>query len=410
MSDRQVQQTVPLCPSCGDELVGEYGYVQWCRGCKWNVTPKNGVADPMPNRLGRFIHSDQPTIDELYDTAIEDGLEISPRGEEGVVALAFSLPVHAFALVFGVLGLALIVSEWFAVLPFIFGALLIGMTFGLYSASQRKPDLVLRADECGELRSIIAELAEALDAPPVRRIAIDRRINASAGRRWFANELTIGYPLWCMTDDDERLGILAHELSHFVNGDSLRSRPIRWALIALSNWNDVGQNMRRSGRQARGLSALASVAIGSIIAVTTRWYGAAILKLLYSQSQRCEYRADLLAARAVGTSAVVAGLTSLQRETSVELATRGRPKDPWQKIRDRVAALPASERERHGLKARADTRAIPGADTHPPVGYRIGVLEAHPTSASVFINRAQWQAADRQLAKAASRLPNRLER
>ena len=133
MSDSQLQQTAKLCPACGDALVGEYGYVEWCRSCQWNVTPKTGVAEPTPNRLGRFIHSDQRTVDRLHEEAVRSGTALPPRGWRGWLALALSIPVNLISITFAVAGIMLMISTGFMLFSTIIGIVLIAVSVGFYT-------------------------------------------------------------------------------------------------------------------------------------------------------------------------------------------------------------------------------------------------------------------------------------
>jgi len=391
------------CPSCGRGLVGESGYVAWCEACRWNVAPDNGAQSAIPTRLGRFVQDTQQSMDRSQEHALQAGLDLSPRGWRGWLALLLAIPVHATGLAFAACGLALLVTQPLSVYLVVVSVILVGVSAALYTVATKSTRArALGAEESEELRAIVDEVRHELGAPRIRRLRIDREFNASVWRGWLGNELTFGWPLWCATTDVERLGIIGHEVAHLVNGDVLRRRPLGLALRMLTNWHDEGQRMRIRRPRTRGLQ-IVRVFVGWVLAHATAWYRALILKLMLSQSQRAEYRADLLAARAVGTSAVVAGLTALPRDSVVMRVMRTAQEkgtDPWKAITDRVASLPPTELRRLALKARAETAPTPGGDTHPPLGRRIAVLEAHEVHGQMRIDPGRWRRAERQMSNA----------
>jgi Zn-dependent protease with chaperone function len=174
------------------------------------------------------------------------------------------------------------------------------------------------------------------------------------------------------------------------------------ALATLRNWRNLGGELR-SPLHSGGLTKLIANFIGWLLVTSTTLYAALMLKLTLSQSRRAEYRADLLAARVVGTAQMVAGLVAAARHDKIaHVALPVHPgADTWQALRDQLALLPETERRRLELKARADTAPGSGIDTHPPRGHRIAVLEAHPADARIAVAPAEWRRAEAQIAPAA---------
>jgi Zn-dependent protease with chaperone function len=405
MSDVRVGETIdaePPCPTCGQQLVGEHGYVAWCQACHWNVAPA-GAGPHKVTALDRFVQDSQESIDRAHERALRVGLDLAPRGWRGWAALLLAIPVHASGLALAAAGITLIATQWFSVYTLVVGTILIGFAVVLSTTATKSTKArALTPAESAELGAIFDELRESLGAPRIRRFRLDRAFNASVSRSWFGNEVTIGYPLWCATNDEERLGIFAHEVAHLVNGDVLRNRPVGLAIRMLANWQDVGEHMRARRGGRRGGQVIIDL-VGWILSTTTQWYRALIVKLLLSQSQRAEYRADLLAASAVGTAVVVDGLESAQRALLVVNTMRRaeeRGINPWHAIRDKVAGLPEAELRRLSLRARMDTAPTPGGSSHPPDGHRIAVLEAHTIAVELRIEPARWRTAEKQMAKA----------
>ncbi|EFK94930.1 peptidase, partial [sediment metagenome] len=125
----------------------------------------------------------------------------------------------------------------------------------------------------------------------------------------------LGAPLMAILQPSERLAVLAHELSHGANGDPLRSMYLQGAVNTLASW---GTSARPPGIGTLGdgmpfgpIISLLGIPIDLLmLAVSEALFAAArgLLLLVMRQSQRAEYKADLLAASVAGSKEMMTAL------------------------------------------------------------------------------------------------------
>src|SRR6185436_4449759 len=98
----------------------------------------------------------------------------------------------------------------------------------------------------------------------------------------------------------ERVALLGHELGHFVNGDVRRGLITQAARTTLARVSYLL-------RPERGHSVTEMIVefLGRIAAQLFLWLHLLLLWTSMRDSQRAEYRADELAARAAGTDAAI---------------------------------------------------------------------------------------------------------
>ena len=239
-------------------------------------------------------------------------------------------------------------------------------------------------------------------------IAITTEFNASYSRvGWRRRQvLRLGLPLLAVLDEQEATALLAHELAHAVNGDATTGFVVGSALYSLAQWHmmlrpdafDRHVSRQRYVGIAAMLSNLFTTALAALVGL-----GISLLShLLWRDSQRAEYLADSLAARAAGTEATLSlldkmhlGATSHGIAQSLAASGGG---DFFDALRLRSDAMPEHEWKR--LRAMATLEASRLDATHPPTALRIALLEARPVSApSVRLTGTLWRDVCAELAR-----------
>jgi heat shock protein HtpX len=124
--------------------------------------------------------------------------------------------------------------------------------------------------------------------------------------------------------------------------------------------------------------------------------------MLWSDTQRAEYLADALGARAAGTVATVSALDKLYLMDTVRAAIHrvavsddSDKMDLFAEFRRYTSRVPEREWERlRRTEALANSRLD---STHPPTAYRLELLRAHPVSEpAVVLQAADSQEIDRE--------------
>jgi Zn-dependent protease with chaperone function len=374
-----------VCPNCGASVPVDPGYVSWCDACDWNVKPrvrhdKGGRLDRIADALGQRL-GDRLAIELLRAE------ELKPRLTPAkVAAYAIALAVHAFVFGLAALGLWLLLQDPGAFFPSLGGILLLGLAFLMRPRLGKRPQGVLPRDAAPVTCGLVDEVAAAVGTRPPDVIAITPGYNASWSRTGLRRErvLRLGLPLLVTLEPQERVALIAHELAHSRHGDATRGFVVGSAIDALAQLHiTLTPGHGVYGASGLDLAELVTRPFVWLVAQPIRLLLLLELHLLLRESQRTEYLADALAARAAGTAAMVGTHEKLLLDETFRLAvhraTVGERHD-----RDRVfelleqasAAMPERERERRRRVARLETSRL--GSTHPPTAKRIELLQARP--------------------------------
>ncbi|MFJ8080875.1 M48 family metallopeptidase [Streptomyces sp. NPDC096205] len=209
--------------------------------------------------------------------------------------------------------------------------------------------------------ALVDEVAAAVGPWGVDAVVVDGEINAAVcGLGLRGRMLVLGVPLWSVLSPQERVALLGHELGHFVNGDTRHGLVVGSAHRSLALWHHFfAPALRGSDNWLHMLINLAVIPfrllVGALLAVFDL--------LAVRATQRGEYLADSVAARAGSTEAAVGLMDRLLVADSVEVNLRreinarriGAPagraasksgEGLWDELAARVAEIPAYEHER----------------------------------------------------------------
>ncbi|MEV1327974.1 M48 family metallopeptidase [Micromonospora costi] len=336
--------TADDCPRCGATTVSLREALPWCAACEWNL--------------------------DGYDRARqapEFGWGWVDRRTHQLAARLFAYPFPSLADVFAV---ALIVL-----------AVALRPRFGRVD-----PDLeILSREQAPELHALVEQVATTIGAPLPHVIGVDDSLNAYAmavGPRR-RRVLALGLPLWGTLDGQERVALLGHELGHFVNGDVRRSLVTQPALTMLGNAADLFRPVDQV--RGGGIVEMIGDALGRTISWTlSRVLFAGHLLLVVAalrDSQRAEYLADEMAARAAGTPGAARVLDVLLRHESVALVVRqacrrGEGPEGWRA--DAAGSLAAAADSMPLLRQLSVREQNSLFASHPPQGLRHRMLTARP--------------------------------
>ncbi|WP_231925330.1 M48 family metallopeptidase [Micromonospora purpureochromogenes] len=262
---------------------------------------------------------------QQYAALVERPLAATGLGVAGTVTVVASLLLVAAVLAMAVLGVRLMFAYPFPSLAVVVGLALVGLAVALRPRFGRvDPELeVLSREQAPELHALVEEVAAAIGAPVPHVVGVDGSINAyatSVGLRR-RRVLCLGLPLWGSLDGQTRVALLGHELGHFVNGDVRRLLVTDPALTMLGSAADLFRPAQAS--QGGGLLEMIGEAIGRMLSwLLSRLLFAGHLLLVVTalrDSQRAEYLADEMSARAAGTAGATRLLDVLLSDESVAL-------------------------------------------------------------------------------------------
>ncbi|MFC8301553.1 M48 family metalloprotease [Micromonospora orduensis] len=303
-----------------------------------------------------------------------------------------------------------------AILP---GAAMVGLAIVLRPRFGRlDPDLeVLSRDRAPELFGLIEEVATAIGAPAPDVVGVDNSINAYAGAVGLRRRkvLCLGLPLWGSITTGGRVALLGHELGHFVNGDPRRGLLTQPAFTMLGSAADLFRPVRTT--VGAGLVEMLGDAIGRAF----QWVLSRVLFVAYlllvtlalRDSQRAEYLADELSARAAGTTAATDLLDGQLATESLALAVRresraGHGPDRW---RSALAQSREASADRLPLLRQLSIRDNASLfASHPPIGLRRRMLAERPwRDPLVVLTEARAERIDAELAREYERFRRTVE-
>lgn len=379
------------CPRCGNRLVSLRDATPWCAGCEWNLDAYDrgrragefgwAWVDRWAYRLAYRMTARQ------FDRLVGRPLDGTGSGAARVFTAIASLVLLGGVLALAVTGVWLIVAFRFPNPSVVLGVALLGLAYALRPRFGRlDQDLEeLSRDRAPELFALVDEVAAAIGAPRPDIVGVDGDLNAYAGTVGVRRRrvLCLGLPLWGSLPAQERVALLGHELGHFVNGDPRRALLVQPAVTMLGSAADLVRPVRTVS--GGGIAELVGRALAHAVQwVLVRLLLAAHLVLVcvaLRDSQRAEYLADELAARAAGSTASTGLLDAFLADESIALAVRresraGHGPDRWRAevVASRAAAAPRLPLLRQ-LSVRDEASLFA---SHPPAGLRRRMLEGRP--------------------------------
>ncbi|MFE7662384.1 M48 family metallopeptidase [Streptomyces celluloflavus] len=412
-----MEQSVQPCPECGAEIRTDPRFTTWCAACDWNVDP--GKPEEEPGRLERLRRQLARRHGErLFAEVAADGAPSSRRDAAGLLAYGIALAVHGVTLALLIAGILLVVLGWGGPLPVV-GVFFLMTTWFLRPRLGRLPadEPVLYRDAAPQLFALIDEVAAVVGTKGVHAIVVTPAVNASVttygirGRRL----LKLGLGLWEITGPQQRIALLGHELGHYTNGDLRHGPVIANALRSLNMWLYLMEPIRNPTPLEMILNVGYFLPRSAILGLTM-----ALDQLTLRATQRAEYLADSLAARAGSTEAAV-GLTdrllvahsaesTLLREANAGQVVRGKRAaraEAWRGLWERLAAhmdsIPEGEHERQRRLGALRGHSVDS--THPPTHLRrASLLAGAPVPAAVHAEAGRQAAIAAELAASRERL------
>jgi heat shock protein HtpX len=402
-----------ICPSCGADMGWDEEYIVWCEACEYNINPSHKEEyvkklDLIYEKLGRrFGESMLQQVSERQ--SLRPGFSFSR-----LAAYVLAAAVHLVSLFFLVSSIYCMAqwqeSVWFAVL----GLFLLALSwvtrprFGKLDKSEQ----ITSREELPELYHVVDKLCETARVRPIDGIIIDQEFNASVrtvgvrGKRI----LTIGLPLFTILPKDERMALLGHEIGHFANNDVARSIFVGGAIGTLATWYDL-LNVQHVD-ELEGFFGFISAFFMKGLALIPYVLYMLIVHLLWHDSQRAEYFADLVGAELSGTKSSISLMEKIQFDQIFyhvvrKAAVTNSSSSLLDHFRKKVEELPSKEFRR--LKRVSELELSKLNYTHPPNAYRIQFLNSQNFySSRISLTVEQNKKIDKELAKHEERVQDTL--
>jgi heat shock protein HtpX len=400
------------CPRCQATLSTQRGAVPWCPQCEWGLDryepdrrrPEFGWGW-VDRRLFRLAYR---LTDRQYSTLLGRPVGRGGRGPARFVLTAAAVALSVAVVALLALGVYLIAHQFpsWRIAP---GALLLLVALALWPRLGR-PDRQgrrLRREQAPALFRLVDDVAAAVGAPVPHVVEVDSTFNASTSAVGLRRRrvLRLGLPMWAVLPPQQRVALLGHELGHFVNGDARRGPVTRVPLTTLGRLADLlrpGRPMRNQGLAGVIGGAVAVVLLGSARRVVQAGH-VGLVWVCLRDSQRAEYLADELSARAAGSTAAAQLADTLVLSDALFMAARrearkGAAAADWSAAADTVRSevVPRLAGARQ-LSVRDEVSLFA---THPPTGLRARMIESRPYQpAAVTLTAAGSVRIDEELAK-----------
>jgi Zn-dependent protease with chaperone function len=381
----------------------------WCPSCDWNLDQETPAVFGW-RWLDRRLQGVAGRLADAQFTALADG-PLAPRTltPARVTTLAVAVVLLAGVLAIAVLGIWLFFFNFIS-LATVPGAALIGVAFVLRPRLGRMSDLTANSvlvdlEKAPRLRALVERVATTVGAPVPQALLVGYGLNAytaTVGLRR-TRVLCVGLPLWATLEPQDRVALLGHELGHFVNGDVRRGPLTQVAEMTLGR---VAHLFATDGTRGGGLlehvASFITRVLGRLVSGTARTLQLLLVWTSQRDSQRAEYLADEMAARAGGTNAAIGLANNLVMITAIDTVIRrearagnGMPawRDAARVARANLAAdLPV-------LRKVSRQTEVSLYASHPPTGLRAEMLQRRPAqAATVTLTEADAAHIDDELA------------
>lgn len=236
-------------------------------------------------------------------------------------------------------------------------------------------------------------------APDVILLGYDRNAFTTTVGLRRRRVLQLGLPLLVTLDPQERVALVGHELGHFVNGD-VRRGPL--TQVAETTFGRLAALFAPAPADGGGPVEAATRAIGWILSRAAMAPQLVLLWISLRDSQRAEYLADELGARAGGSDAAIRLADQLLMNEAIETVVQreARARNGIRAWRDAAATARANQAVKLPLLREASRRAeVSLFASHPPAGLRAEMLERRPRhAAAVLLDDAGSARIDGELA------------
>lgn len=330
----------------------------------------------------------QRLFDNLTDAQVNhEGRQLTTLSASLVLAYAIAVIVYGVALSLLAAGLYLIWrwgwrNLWLSGL----GVMLVLMAWLARPHGASPPHGLVTRAQCPALFVLIDRITQALKANPLAGVAITPDFNASyriCGWRQ-APYMELGLPLLLALSPQERVALIAHELSHGVNGDPMRGRLLFGSVGSLVQWGvslrplSIGQ--AGNGQPMGPLVSLVAIPFEMTLLLLSELLirsALGVQTLVLHESQRAEYFADRLAASVASSAAMASGLEKLYLIDEADAAIRrvaltGAEEPLSGIVSQAIGRVDAQTLERHRAESRAKLHQVDA--THPPTALRVEML------------------------------------
>ncbi|KEO82755.1 M48 family metallopeptidase [Tumebacillus flagellatus] len=398
------QETRKECPECKAGLPHTPGYKSWCPSCNWNLADEE-KREPA-NRFEKVMLQLGSKMSEGLFREVQGRASSLKRKFTPAKLLAYAIAtvVHGVTLIFvaAAAWLYYVAVTEGMVSCYIWGtvvALLAWVSLPKWRKKPKKQHLLDR-NEFSTLYKLVDDLADSMGTKRVDGLVFSHDYNAyfysaGLGKKYIG----VGVPLLSVLNGQEKVALLAHETAHGANGDSNRGFYVSQAYENLFTWAEMIYPVSLFGNGLLGVLLMPVLLLMRLFAYSLIWTGMGLVHLLFRDSQRAEYYADLLAMQQSGREAMESMLQKLfwtqTFQYTIHKCYFNKHEDLVSLLRSEVANIPDTEIERlRRLSLREDSRLDV---THPPSAYRIELMKSVESTPRIELSPDDERALEKEL-------------
>jgi len=363
------------CPQCNKEIPTHKGYVTWCE-CGYQ--DEGEPEQKEKNRLNRLYERlGQKRGKMVFEKIKENPFEPVPRLTL-MLAYLLSTIIHLISLGTLLSGIYCLLRQSPSIFSVALGLFLCGVSWLIRPRWNQLEEGSFRLDrkDFPHLYEAVDRLSDHMKTKRIDGIAVNHEWNASIGYYGWKKEciLTIGYPLFSVLANTQKQAIIAHELGHLVNKDLSRTMYIGTAIHTLDKWVELLTPIPLDEREDNlGFFELPAYYFMALISRIPYLYLVLLVHLLFDDSQKGEYLADLKAAETCGKEPLLQTFTHLQYGNLYNLSItqalpRRKTSNVYDLLNENIQSLPPREIERYRWRDQLEHFHLD--HTHPPTKYR----------------------------------------
>ncbi|MEK7433613.1 MAG: M48 family metallopeptidase [Cyanobacteriota bacterium] len=384
------------CPSCKVTITYNPNYAEWCQECEWNLKFEDKIKSK--SKFEEFyLKISKIQSKYLFEKVINEDLFNLKISKLRIIAYIASFFIIILNFSFLIIGIYLLFLNWGGISNYLLSFVFLAI-FWLSKPSLRKipKDDFLSKDNFPELYNLVNQVCNELKTTNVEGIILNEDFNASISEYGFSRKkvLRIGLPLWNVLNEEEKLDLLGHEISHCTNKDPSRRIVIGTAIdILIDTGHAIYPDKLLSNDISSDTWGYIPMELGKYVAIPINlllrlishilyFFARSLCQMIWVDSQRAEYLADLNATKIMGKKSAISGmeksflyeiidfeLSKLALKNNKELENI----DFFTILNDKVSNLPFHETERLKRLSKFENHRLDA--THPPTIYRIKMLE-----------------------------------
>lgn len=375
-----------LCPVCHGELSEIEDLTLWCKACERNIVHTESVKTENVFQ-DIYLSLSRKHGESLFNSLVNASSEkLKPTMTLAkVCAFAVAAFIYLITLSLPIFGIWVFVIGWGNIFTLIIGIVCLLMAWFIRPRIPKVPKGVILREDFPILYKFIDSIAASLNSKTTDGVIIHGDLNAGIGQFGLANKkiIHIGLSLWEILSIEEKTALIAHELSHGINGDPMRGLFIGNALESSINWYLILRPVSL-WEPENGLLGILMFPLNVFLLILSGcvWLIANLLAyLIYTDSQKSEYFADYLATKVCGTDAMVSllekGLIGSKRFEMIlhRVSLKKEESDLFEDFKRDILSLLPEEKEK--LKKIGELESSRLDSTHPPTHLRIKFLRHH---------------------------------